>query len=324
MDPLTQGVLGATVAQSSTRRNRNLKLAAAAGWIGGMAADLDVLIRSGSDPLLSLEYHRHFTHSLAFIPVGGVLVGIFCSLVTRKRHNLRDMVLFSTIGYATHGLLDAFTSYGTQLFQPFADTRFSWDAIAIIDPFYTVPLLIGMFVTLKTCHAKWARWSLLFASLWMAFGAWQHHTLMAAQQALASSRGQHVEHGRVMPLLMGLNKMFSWRSVYKSGDMLYVDGMRYRPFASPEIAAGGAAPYFDAAAFAASLPEGSPLAHDLTRFEWFADGLTTRMPDDPSIIVDMRYSAHGPSLKPLWGIKMDEAHPGKHITRVSFNRLTGD
>src|SRR5690606_29471703 len=44
------------------------------GALGGMAPDLDVIIRSASDPLLALEYHRHFTHSLAFIPIGGLLV----------------------------------------------------------------------------------------------------------------------------------------------------------------------------------------------------------------------------------------------------------
>ncbi len=35
--------------------------------------DMDVLIRSASDPLLAIEYHRHFTHALAFIPVGGLI-----------------------------------------------------------------------------------------------------------------------------------------------------------------------------------------------------------------------------------------------------------
>ena len=66
MDPLTQGTLGAALPQSLSQK----QLAGSAGLLGflaGMAPDLDVLIRSSSDPLLFLEYHRQFTHSLVFM-----------------------------------------------------------------------------------------------------------------------------------------------------------------------------------------------------------------------------------------------------------------
>ena len=79
-----------------------------------MAADLDILIRSGDDPLVAWTYHRHFTHSLAFVPVGGVLSGL--PFVWRKPKAKRALIVAATtVGYATHALLDAFTSYGTQL-----------------------------------------------------------------------------------------------------------------------------------------------------------------------------------------------------------------
>ncbi len=67
MDPLTQGVLGASLPQSAGR-GRYAASAGLLGFFAGMAADLDVLIRSNTDPLLFLEYHRQFTHSLVFIP----------------------------------------------------------------------------------------------------------------------------------------------------------------------------------------------------------------------------------------------------------------
>ena len=63
MDPLTQGVLGASLPQASTARSY-VGIAGLFGFIAGMAPDLDVLIRSDTDPLLFLEYHRQFTHSL--------------------------------------------------------------------------------------------------------------------------------------------------------------------------------------------------------------------------------------------------------------------
>ena len=73
MDPVTQGTVGAIFAQAVAHK-RTAVWAAVCGLLGGLAPDLDVLIRSENDPLLFLEYHRQFTHSLIFIPVGGSLV----------------------------------------------------------------------------------------------------------------------------------------------------------------------------------------------------------------------------------------------------------
>jgi len=77
MDPFTQGIVGGLAAQSAAGRVQLVK-AAAIGALGGMAPDLDIFIASSHDPLLYLEFHRHFTHSLLFIPIGGMLCGLFC------------------------------------------------------------------------------------------------------------------------------------------------------------------------------------------------------------------------------------------------------
>ena len=108
MDPLTQGVLGAALPQATSAP----RYAASAGLLGllaGMAADLDVLIQSSTDPLLFLEYHRQFTHSLVFIPVGGMICAVLLhGLIGRRRSlSFRQTWVFCTLGYATHALLDA-------------------------------------------------------------------------------------------------------------------------------------------------------------------------------------------------------------------------
>jgi inner membrane protein len=54
----------------------------------------------------------------------------------------------SFFGLFTHVLLDSFTTYGTQLFLPFVDWRVSFDSISIIDPIYTLPLVIGLYISL--------------------------------------------------------------------------------------------------------------------------------------------------------------------------------
>ena len=73
MDPCTQGLLGASLS-CSLAKNDKLKAAATLGAIGGMAPDLDIFIRSVHDQLLFIEYHRHFTHSLIFIPFGALII----------------------------------------------------------------------------------------------------------------------------------------------------------------------------------------------------------------------------------------------------------
>ena len=75
MDPISQGLLGGTLAGAFSKKN-NINKAVFCGFIGGLAPDLDVLIKSSSDPLLSIDYHRHFTHSLIFSPIGGFLVSL--------------------------------------------------------------------------------------------------------------------------------------------------------------------------------------------------------------------------------------------------------
>ena len=145
MDPISQGTLGASAAQSSTKTAQ--VAAGTLGFLAGLCADLDVLIRSSSDPLLFLEYHRQFTHSLLFIPIGGLICGVVLYgllrpwLAKKQGISLKQSILFCTLGYATHALLDSCTSYGTQLLWPFSDQRFAWNNISIVDPLFTLPML---------------------------------------------------------------------------------------------------------------------------------------------------------------------------------------
>ena len=117
MDPLSQGLLGATAAVSLSDKKK-IGAAAVAGMIAAMAPDLDVLIRSANDPLLAVEMHRQFTHSLIFIPIGAAIVTLVLWWFLKKYLDLKEIYMFSFIGYGTHGLMDALTSYGTQLFWP--------------------------------------------------------------------------------------------------------------------------------------------------------------------------------------------------------------
>ncbi len=143
MDPLTQGLLGASLAQSASRQ-RELRVAGVLGLLAAMSPDLDVLIRSSSDPLLFLTFHRQFTHSLLFIPLGSFICALALHPLIGKRvgFSFRRSWLYCALGYASHALLDACTSYGTQLLWPLTDTRFAWNILSVIDPAFTLPIAI--------------------------------------------------------------------------------------------------------------------------------------------------------------------------------------
>ena len=138
MDPLSQGTVGAAFAQSIANKNNIFKIGFI-GFLAGLTPDLDVLIQSSTDPILSLEYHRQFTHSLFFIPFGSLIFALLIFPLFRSSLNLKTVYFASLLGYATHGLLDACTSYGTQLFWPFSNERISWNNISIVDPLFTIP-----------------------------------------------------------------------------------------------------------------------------------------------------------------------------------------
>ncbi len=165
MDPLSQGVLGSALPQSLTKNNKNLFIVGIIGFLSGMAPDLDIFIKSTTDPLLFLEFHRQFTHSIIFIPIGGLICASIFYLLFRNIIQLtfKQTFIYATLGYGTHGLLDACTSYGTLLLWPFSFERFSWNNISIVDPLFTLPIL---FLIIISIYKK----KEIFMQRWLCFG----------------------------------------------------------------------------------------------------------------------------------------------------------
>jgi inner membrane protein len=171
LDPLSQGVLGASLPQALNRGER-AAVGGLFGCLGGMAPDLDVLIRSSSDPLLFLEVHRQFTHALIFIPFGGVICGLVLYWLLGRRWQLSVMesCLYATLGYATHALLDACTTYGTQLLWPFTDARLAWNTVSVIDPLFTLPILALVITAGLRKRPLFARLALVWALIYLSMG----------------------------------------------------------------------------------------------------------------------------------------------------------
>lgn len=319
MDPITQGLLGGVAAQVTTRKDY-FRLATGAGFLAGILPDLDLLIRSSTDPLLSLQYHRYFTHALIFIPVGGFIAGFLYWVLRRRKPPIGITLWAATVGFATHGLLDALTSYGTVLFWPFSQTRVFLDALPIISPLFSLVLLLGL---LLTCWQK-RRWpallALLFVFSYISLGWVQRDRALDLQKQIANQRGHEWERGRVIPTL---GNILLWRSIYESDGKIFVDGIRVVPGGIAKYWTGGEVPKFVLnEEIIASSPQN--LIRDLKRYAWFADDYLGRIPGESLTIGDMRYSVSPTQITPLWGIKIISKGDGTEVQKVRYPRRAWD
>ena len=139
MDSVTQIVLGAAIGEAVLGRKVGNK-AMLYGAIAGTIPDLDVVSRYFVDTVTALEYHRGFTHSILF---SVLFAPIFGWLVSKreKAATWRQWSWLFFFGFLTHPLLDAHTTWGTQLFWPF-DLRLAFKNIFVVDPLYTLPFLL--------------------------------------------------------------------------------------------------------------------------------------------------------------------------------------
>jgi inner membrane protein len=148
MDSLTQLALGAAVGTAVLGRKAGPQ-AALWGAVCGTLPDLDVLMPYG-DPVRDFTFHRAESHSLFWLTVASpFLAWVIARLQRRAAASFREWWLLAWLALVTHPLLDAFTIYGTQLLLPFSDYPVGVGSVFIIDPLYTVPLIVGVVAALR-------------------------------------------------------------------------------------------------------------------------------------------------------------------------------
>lgn len=315
MDPLTQASIGAAAAALVCRKAET-RHALLLGALAGAAPDLDVFIRSESDPLLALEYHRHFTHALLIAPLIGLLVAaLFRGLFFWKHYPYRRLALFGVMGALTHGLIDACTSYGTLLYWPISQHRESWDIISIIDPIFTVPLVLLSLIAFAFRRPRFAQVAVGLCLIYLSLGVYQRGQAAQLAAQIAVERGHVPEELSVRPSLANI---LLWRIVYRAGDQYYVDAVRTTPFSEPKQYPGSVVNAFTEALAQPTAPEDSVLADDIERFRFFSQGYLYRYPDEADVIGDLRYAMYPDSIEPLWGIRINPSSPQQHVSMEYF------
>ena len=241
MDPLTHAASGAIAMLALPARPQSwwaLPLAA----LACASPDLDLLfIHSPSEFLL---LHRGISHSFAAMPFFGLLLALCCYPLWRKKTTDRwpfwYVWLFCCGMILLHIWLDIFTTYGTMVFLPFSHYRLRLDSLYIIDPFLTVPLLLGLL--LWRARPKTIALILLWCFIYPLgnYGLNLLHTAQNKTRLAASDSG--VSELRLLPDAFA---PFFWRLLYAdqepTGHFIYeqsIDGLgRPRTTAEPHPAA---------------------------------------------------------------------------------------
>jgi inner membrane protein len=311
MDPLSQASLGASLSQSFAQNKQKQVSAMIIGALAAMSPDLDIFINSPDDPLLFLEYHRQFTHSLIFIPVGALICALVfypflkASWVQKKwpaaKLSFAQIYLFSFLAYATHGLLDSFTSYGTQLFWPFSDYRVAWNMISIIDPLFTLPLVVFISIAVFRKKTVYARIGFGYALLYLSLGVIQYQRAESAVYELARERGHQIERVHLKPSFANRHV---WKLLYEYDGRYYVDAAKL--LWNTEIIPGTSIQKLDVKRDFPWLPEDSQQAKDIERFRWFSDDFLAVSARDKTLITDVRYSFLPNTINSMWGIEINK------------------
>lgn len=223
MDSVTQFALGACVGVAVLGRKIGPRRAALTGGILGTFPDLDVFL-APDDPIEAFVQHRGWTHSLfvhaALTPIFGEMI----RLLLKPLHPDRFLAWAAVfLCFTTHAILDAVTIYGTRLLWPFWIEPVSMGSIFIIDPLYTLPLLVAMVWAIF--QRRWTPRYRKVLSLCLGFSiAYLGWTVLAQQMidsgAVTLLAGKGVTPDRLIATPTPFNTAF-WRVIAIDGEQSF-------------------------------------------------------------------------------------------------------
>ncbi|MEM6820873.1 MAG: metal-dependent hydrolase [Verrucomicrobiota bacterium] len=223
MDSITQAALGAAVAEAGLGKRIGNK-AILWGLLFGTLPDLDIIVYPFLDTADQLSWHRGLSHSFLFMILGAPLLGALLHKVHKEKAPFRTATLTCFWILFTHALIDCFTVYGTQIFEPVSDHRAGLNNLFIIDLLYTIPILAGLTASLflkRTGKARfWANSAgLILSSLYVvwSFGAKGliHHRIHSELER------QNISYHRVMTHPTPFNTVL-WRALIENEEGYYV------------------------------------------------------------------------------------------------------
>lgn len=317
MDTPTHMLVGAAIGQVigySIGYKKFGNKALVAGAVGGLVPDLDIFITPVAEALghhdefMGWKYHRHFTHSLWFGPVLGSLLGWAAwRHYGRQAGHLLPWISILVLGFFAHPLLDFCTIYGTQLLAPFSNHRFYIPAISIIDPVYSIPLLVAVLFSYISCLRPYARGAaisaLVFAALYLVYGYYLN--TKAEMIARAQLAEQNISYDRMNAYTTIFQPFLRRVVVWQTDNVLRVG---FVSTFSPSPIIWTCRKQIDQ-----NLQKKILSTYQGKMIDWFSIGTLSMVEDETSrriVVTDARYGVPGPSVFGWWGMEFLQREDG--------------
>jgi inner membrane protein len=182
-----------------------------------------------------LEYHRDFTHSFLLIPFYALFFSWVFVKISRRPYFWRFYKICLPVLFS-HVILDLLTSYGTMIFSPFFEHRFSWDLVFIIDLIFSgiifFPLLVSILWKRKS---QWVcRGSLIGLTIYILFCWIQHDQAIELTKDFSKNLREEVIQVASMPQPLS---PFRWVTYIETKDRVYQGFVDLLRKTAPPVAA---------------------------------------------------------------------------------------
>lgn len=224
MDNLTHSFTGGLAAKVSEHYGITLTLGhrRLLFWLFVFSAnipDIDVALNLVADPLFSITHHRGVTHSILFAPFFALIIAAPFYYLGSLR-NFRALWTIALTGILIHICFDLITAFGTQIFAPLRETRYSLDWMFIIDPVFTGSL--GTLLVFGKIFSRFARVftiaATVFAGLYLG-AEFISHTI-ALNRVDEAVKRELVAPMRMSALPQPLS-IFEWNGLVQTQEAVY-------------------------------------------------------------------------------------------------------
>ncbi len=225
MDPVTHLLSGALAARATfTGRHSSTSLSLGdrtlAGGLAATAPDIDNAIFFFVDTLAYLNWHRGVTHSLVLMPLGALLLSWVLAWLSgrirRRAYRWQDLYGVCLLGIGVHIAGDCLTPYGTMLFAPLSDDKYTLSTTFVIDPWFTAIIVLALLFSIRW-PVRSARLGVLVLGGYLGFQVMLHQQARDLAREYALRRGSPVFQAYALPQPLS---PFNWK-------LLVVDGERY-------------------------------------------------------------------------------------------------
>lgn len=322
MDSITQAALGGLCGEMTLRKQIGWK-GMAWGILFGTLPDLDILAYPWLDAAQRLGWHRGLSHSVLVMVLAAPVFGWLLARLHRSKGVTRKQATwFVLITWSTHVLIDAFTSYGTQVFEPFSSHRAALNNMSIIDLAFTLPMLLGLLLVLFFNKGSGKRtWIGRGAALWLCLYTAASFTVKHQADSYFGKQlaARGIKPNRMMTAPT-LSNIFLWRMLAETDGHYHVAYWSVFDDAERPLQIS-------------RLPKGHEHLEGFERFpetgtlKWFAKGWHMVIPDRSNpgtvLFIDMRFTemVTADRKRPVfvWRLRTDPADP-QHMefSPVSF------